>query len=104
VFAVVAPGLGIILGVPAGVGLWAMASANADDAMPALPPTARQGLVGLAVVLVAATLITLLVTGSSFRTARAFHGRPRVADRHDCGGRRTMTSSAARGPKVARRA
>jgi len=44
VFAVVAAFMAAILGVPAAIGLWAMAGATAEDAVPALPQAARQGL------------------------------------------------------------
>ena len=65
VFGVVAIALAAVLGIPSGIGLWAMAGANADDAVPALPPTARTTLTGAAIVLVVFTAIVLLVTGSA---------------------------------------
>ena len=39
VFGVVALGLAVVLGVPSGIGLWAMAGSTAPDAVPALPAT-----------------------------------------------------------------
>ena len=65
VFAVVAFGLGAILAIPSGVGLWAMAGATADDAAPALPRPVRVVLAGIAVVVVAATIVICISTGSA---------------------------------------
>ena len=65
VFGVVATALAAVLGVPAAIGLWAMAGANIEGATPALPVRARQVFVGVAVVAVVATALILLVTGSS---------------------------------------
>jgi hypothetical protein len=65
VFGVVAVGLAVVLGVPSGVGLWAMAGSTARDAVPALPETPRRILAGVAAVTVAVTAVVLLVTGSA---------------------------------------
>lgn len=65
VFAVVAFGLGTVLAIPSGVGLWAMAGATADDATPALPRPVRIALAGIAVAAVAATVVVCLTTGSA---------------------------------------
>ena len=65
VFAVVAFGLGTILAVPSGVGLWAMAGATADDAAPALPRSVRIVLAGIAFAVVAATVVICITTGSA---------------------------------------
>jgi hypothetical protein len=65
VFAVVAFSLGTILAIPSGVGLWAMAGANADDAVPALPQPLRSVLAGVAFAAVAATVVICLTTGSA---------------------------------------
>jgi hypothetical protein len=65
VFAVVAFGLGTVLVVPSGVGLWAMAGAAAEDAEPALPRPVRLVLAGIAVAAVVATVVICLTTGSS---------------------------------------
>jgi hypothetical protein len=67
VFAVIAAVMAAILGIPAAIGLWAMAGANAEDAVPALPPRARQVLAGVGIVTVAVTAGVLLITGSSVR-------------------------------------
>ena len=52
VFGVVAVSLAAVLGIPAAVGLWAMAGSTAEDAAPALPLQARRILVGVAIVTV----------------------------------------------------
>ena len=65
VFAVVAAFMAAILGIPAAIGLWAMAGATEEGTVPALPQPARQGLAILAVVAVVATAVILLVTGSA---------------------------------------
>jgi hypothetical protein len=65
VFGVVATGLAAVLGIPAAVGLWAMAGANSDGAVPALPLRVRQALVAVAIVAVVVTGLILLVTGSA---------------------------------------
>lgn len=65
VFSVVAVGLGAVLGIPAAIGLYAMAGANADGALPALPLRARQVLVGVGIAAVVATAVILVVTGSA---------------------------------------
>jgi hypothetical protein len=65
VFGVTALVLGVILGIPSGIGLWAMAGATAEDAIPALPRLAREFMAGLAIATVAVTIIILIVTGSA---------------------------------------
>ena len=65
VFGVVAVGLAAVLGIPAAVGMYAMAGANAEEAAPALPVRTRQVLVAVAIVAVVATAVILLVTGSA---------------------------------------
>jgi hypothetical protein len=65
VFGFVALGLAVVLGVPSGIGLWAMAGSTAPDAVPALPETPRRILAGLAAVTVAVTALVLLLTGSA---------------------------------------
>ena len=65
VFGVVAISLAAVLGIPAGIGLWAMAGANADAAVPALSDIARKAVIGVAVATVAVTAVVLLVTGSA---------------------------------------
>jgi hypothetical protein len=67
VFAVVAVGMAAVLGIPAGVGLWAMAGATADGAAPALGPMPRRILVGIAVAVVAASAVAVLVDGTPSR-------------------------------------
>ena len=61
----VAFSLGTILAIPSGVGLWAMAGANADDAEPALARPVRIVLAGVAVAAVVATVVVCLTTGSA---------------------------------------
>jgi hypothetical protein len=65
VFSVVALALAVVLGIPALIGLWAMAGATQPSAIPALPALARRILVGLAIVTVVVTGVVLLVTGSA---------------------------------------
>ena len=64
IFSVVAVSLAAILGVPAAIGLWAMAGSTAEGAVPALPLTARRIMVGVAIVTVVVTAVVLIVTGS----------------------------------------
>jgi hypothetical protein len=66
-FLVVAIGLAAVLGVPSAIGLSAMAGANQEDAVPALPEPARVGLVALAIGTTVVTAIVLLATGSMVR-------------------------------------
>ena len=65
VFFVVAAFMAAILGIPAAIGLWAMAGATAEEAVPALAQPARQGLAITGIVAVVATAVILLVTGSA---------------------------------------
>jgi hypothetical protein len=67
VFGVIAIAMAAILGVPAGIGMAAMAGATADGAVPAIGGTARRILVGVAVVTVAATAVAALVGGTQIR-------------------------------------
>jgi hypothetical protein len=64
VFGVVAVALAAVLGIPAGVGLWAMSGSTAEGATPALSERTRRILVGLAIVTVVVTAVVLVVTGS----------------------------------------
>lgn len=64
VFGVVATGLAAVLGIPSGVGLWAMAGANTEGAVPALPPTPRTVSAAIGIGTVTVTAVVLLVTGS----------------------------------------
>ena len=65
VFGVVAVGLAAVLGVPSGVGLWAMAGATGQDVTPALPQPTRSAFGAIAIGTVAVTTLVLLVTGSA---------------------------------------
>jgi hypothetical protein len=67
VFAVVAVAFAVVLGVPSGVGLWAMAGATGPDVVPALPKQARLVLAAVAIGTVALTAVVLLATGSVVR-------------------------------------
>jgi hypothetical protein len=67
VFGVVAIGMAAVLGVPAAAGLWSMAGATADDAVPALDPLPRRILAGIAVATVFATALAVLLDGSQVR-------------------------------------
>ena len=65
VFGVVAVSLAVVLGIPATIGLRAMAGSTAEDAAQALPLQARRIFVGLAIVTVVVTAAVLIVTGSA---------------------------------------
>jgi hypothetical protein len=64
VFSTVAVALAAALGIPAMIGLWAMAGATRYSATPALPKLLRWIIVGLAIVTVVVTAVVLAVTGS----------------------------------------
>ncbi len=63
VFGVVAMAMSAVLGIPAGLGLWAMAGATADEVAPVLSDTVRRALAAVAIVLVAATAFVALTNG-----------------------------------------
>jgi hypothetical protein len=65
VFGTIAIGLGLVLGAPGALGLWAMAGATAEGAVPALDETPRRILVGIGVATVAVAAAVLVLTGSS---------------------------------------
>lgn len=65
VFGVVAVGLAATLGIPSGIGLWAMAGANSPGAVPALGRTARLAAVGVGAAVTALTALVLLVSGAA---------------------------------------
>jgi hypothetical protein len=65
VFGVAAVGLAAVLGVPSGLGLWAMAGAREPDAVPALPALTRQALAGVAIVATGITALVVLTRGIS---------------------------------------
>ena len=67
VFAIVAASMAAILGIPAAIGLWAMAGATAEGAVPALSPRTRQVLAVVAIATVVVTAVVLLLTGSAAR-------------------------------------
>jgi hypothetical protein len=61
VFAAFAIAMAALLGIPAALGLWAMAGANAEDTVPALPRPARRTLLAVAIGTVAATAVVLVL-------------------------------------------
>jgi hypothetical protein len=63
VFSVVAFGMAVVLGVPSGVGLWAMAGARDPGSVPALPRTPRLALTALAIGTTVITALVALTTG-----------------------------------------
>jgi hypothetical protein len=67
VFLVVAVGVAAVLGIPSAIGLYAMAGANKEDAVAALPEPARVGFAGLAIATTIVTAIVLVATGSAVR-------------------------------------
>jgi hypothetical protein len=114
VFGVVAVGMAVVLGVPAGVGLWSMAGATADDAVPALGATGRRVLVGVAIVTAGASDRVpdrQPRRGRADRSCPAGTGRRRLllapqGSRHHGGGRtpgrraRDLVGPRPRGPRV----
>jgi hypothetical protein len=64
VFAVVAVGMAVVLGVPGAIGLWAMAGATAEDATPVMSPAVRQVATGAAIAAIVAAVILGIVTGA----------------------------------------
>jgi hypothetical protein len=65
VFGTIAIGLGLVLGTPGAIGLWAMAGATKDEAVPALDRIPRQVFAGIGVVTVIVAAVVLVVTGSA---------------------------------------
>lgn len=65
VFSVVAFAMAAILGIPAAIGMAAMAGATADGAVPALGPTPRRIGAGVALATVAATVMSVILGGTS---------------------------------------
>jgi hypothetical protein len=63
VFTVFAFGVAAVLGIPAGIGLWAMAGANAEGAVPVLSPTVRRALGVVGIVTVVAAAVVLFTNG-----------------------------------------
>jgi hypothetical protein len=64
VFGVVALGLGLVLGVPAAVGLWAMAGARAEGAVAYLSPQVRLGVAISAIVTVVIVAVAAVASGT----------------------------------------
>jgi len=67
VFLVVAVGLAAVLGIPSAVGLYAMAGANRNGAVAALPEPARVAFPALALGTIVVTAVVLVTTGSVVR-------------------------------------
>jgi hypothetical protein len=65
VFGVIAIGLGLVLGAPGAVGLWAMTGATKETAVPALSELPRKVLAGLGIGTVIVAAVILVVTGSA---------------------------------------
>jgi hypothetical protein len=64
VFGAVALALAAVLGIPSGVGLWAMAGANEPGVVPALARPTRLVVAAIGIGTVAVTAVVLIVTGS----------------------------------------
>jgi hypothetical protein len=64
VFGYMAIGMAAILGIPAAIGMWAMAGANEDDAVPALSRRTHQVMTGIALATVVLAGLVVLVVGS----------------------------------------
>jgi hypothetical protein len=64
VFAVVAGAMAAVLGIPAAIGMAAMAGATAEGAVPALSPTPRRILVGIALASVGVAAIAVVTGGT----------------------------------------
>jgi len=67
VFLVVAVGLAAVLGIPSAIGLYEMAGADKEGAVPALPEPARIAFPALAIGTTVVTAIVLFTTGSMVR-------------------------------------
>src|SRR6478672_9540809 len=65
VFGVIAIGLGLVLGAPGAVGLWAMAGATKSTADPALSEMPRKVLAGIGISTVIIAAVILVATGSA---------------------------------------
>jgi hypothetical protein len=64
VFGYMALGLAAVLGIPAAIGIWAIAGANADDAVPALSRRVSRVMIEIAIATVIAAGVAVLVVGS----------------------------------------
>jgi len=67
VFAVAALGIGVVIGIPAAVGLSAMSGASHPDAPQALSPEVRRVVVAIAITTVVITAVVCLTSGTAFR-------------------------------------
>lgn len=65
VFGAIAIGLGLVLGTPGAIGLWAMAGANKEGVVPALTQMPQRVLAGIGIATVIVAAVVLIVTGSA---------------------------------------
>lgn len=55
--------MAILLGLPAAIGVWAMAGARAEGAVPAMPPAARRAMTAIAIATLALVIGVVLALG-----------------------------------------
>ena len=67
VFGYMAIAIGMIIGLPALLGVWAMSGATEEGATPALPHGARQLMTGIAITTLLLAALVILVAGSQLR-------------------------------------
>jgi hypothetical protein len=67
VFGYMAIAIGMIIGLPALLGVWAMSGATEEGATPALPHGARQLMTGIAITTLLLAALVILVAGSRLR-------------------------------------
>lgn len=67
VFGHMAIAIGFTIGIPAGVGVWAMSGVNAEGAVPALPRTVGRVLAGIAIATLVLAAVVMLAMGSGLR-------------------------------------
>jgi hypothetical protein len=67
VFGHIAVGIGLAIGIPASLGVWAMAGATAEGATPALPRSVRRLSSGIAVATLGLAALVVLVAGPGLR-------------------------------------
>jgi hypothetical protein len=67
VFGYMAIAIGLIIGIPAMLGVWAMSGANAEGAIPALSRNVARLMTGIAIATLVGSAIVILVAGKELR-------------------------------------
>jgi len=67
VFGYMAIAIGLIIGIPATLGVWAMSGANAEDAAPALSRNVHRLMTGIAIATLVGSAIVILIAGKELR-------------------------------------